>query len=92
MLQRVTLGSGRLVTVRLKIGYSNYRVSISSVSVEVHVEFQSVSGCHWLIIGSVLPGTDRVRPGIFKVEFGYELRITNYYRSSQYQIKLLVIF
>ena len=47
--------------VQLKISYSSYRVSISSVSVEVHVEFQSVSGCHRLIIGSVFPGTDRVR-------------------------------
>ena len=61
VLRWVTLGSGRLVTVWLKIGYSSYRLNISSVSVEVHVEFQSVSGCHRLIIGSVLSGTDGVR-------------------------------
>ena len=61
VLRRAILESGRLVTVRLKIGYSNYRVSIRSVSVKVRVEFQSVSGSHQLIIGSVLPGTDRVQ-------------------------------
>ena len=33
-----TFGSGRLVTVRLKTGYSSYRVCIGSVSVEVCVE------------------------------------------------------
>ena len=54
-------GSGRLVTVRLKIGYSSYRVSISSVSIEVRVEIPSISGCHRLISDSVLPNIDRVR-------------------------------
>ena len=38
VLRRVTLGSDRLVTVRLKIGYLSYRVSISSVLVEVRVK------------------------------------------------------
>ena len=47
----------RLVTVRLKINYSSYQVSIVSVSIEVRVECQSVSGCHRLIIGSILLGT-----------------------------------
>ena len=60
MLRRFILGSDRLVTVGLRIGYSSYQVSISSVSVEVLVEFQSVSGCHRLIIGSVLPNADRI--------------------------------
>ena len=60
MLRQVTLGSGRFVTVRLKIGYPSYRVSIGSVSVVVRVECQSISGCHRLIIGSVLPGIDGV--------------------------------
>ena len=55
------VGSGRLVTVQLKIGYSSYRVSIISVSVEVRVECQSFSGFHRLIIGSVFPGTDQFR-------------------------------
>ena len=74
VLWRVTLGSGRLITVRLKIGYSSYRVSINSVSVEVRVEFQSVSDCRRLIIGSVLPGTDWVR--VFSSRIC--LRIANY--------------
>ena len=34
-----SLGLGQLVMVRLKIGYSTYRVNISLVSVEVRVEF-----------------------------------------------------
>ena len=38
VLPRVTLGSGRLVTIQLKIGYLSYRVSIISVSVGVRVE------------------------------------------------------
>ena len=86
LLQRVTLGSSRLVTVRMEIGYSSYRVSISSVSVEVRVECQSVSGCHRLLIGSVLSGTDQVRV------FFLKQNIINYYRLNQYQIKLLVNF
>ena len=61
VLRRVTLGSGRFVMVRLKIGYSSYWVEISSVSVEVRVKFQSVSGCHRLITGSILSGTDWFR-------------------------------
>ena len=47
---------GQLVTVRLEITYSRYRVCTDSVLVEVRVECQSVSGCHRLIIGSVFLG------------------------------------
>ena len=63
------------MTVRLEIGYSSYRVSISSVSVEVRVECQSVSGCHRLLIGSVFG----YRSGLgffFLIEFGYVLLTT----------------
>ena len=75
VLRRVTLGSSRLVTVRLKIDYSNYRISISSVSVEVRVKFQSVAGCHRLIIGSVFY---RVQIGFGYFSSRTWLRIANY--------------
>ena len=89
MLQRVTLGPGRLVTVRLKINYSSYPVSIGLVSVEDCVECQSVSSYHRLIVGLVL----RVQIAFsFFFSRRIRLRITNYYLSSQYQIKLLIIF
>ena len=59
------------------------------VSVEVRVECE-VSSFHRLIIGLVLPSTDQVRVFFFSSRIW--LQITNYYRSSQYQIKSLVIF
>ena len=75
VLRRVTFESGRLVTVQLKISYLSYRVCIISVSIEIRVKRQLVSGCYRLTIGSVLSGTDRIRV-FFQVEFGYELLIT----------------
>ena len=46
---RVTTGYTQVVLVShssVEISYSSYQVSISSVSFEVRIEFQSILGCH----------------------------------------------
>ena len=90
------LEPGRAVLSRLcksRFGWRSVIWAIRLASVRCWLKFvsssQSVSGCHQLIIVSVLPGTDRVWV-LFSSRIW--LRITNYYRSSQHEIKLLVIF